>query len=170
MRRRLSALGSSPLARGLLILPWDGRVGERIIPARAGFTNRATPLGSGCTDHPRSRGVYPVRGGANSCLRGSSPLARGLHGFRCAPPVRGGIIPARAGFTPCSPSRSPTHPDHPRSRGVYMDPGSPGSTDPRIIPARAGFTPSWPATLTPPPDHPRSRGVYSSRARRPLAS
>ena len=51
--------GSSPLARGLLDDVVAITVGDRIIPARAGFTSRpATSMW--CTrDHPRSRGVYP---------------------------------------------------------------------------------------------------------------
>ena len=53
-----SALGSSPLARGLRDEIGSLLGGERIIPARAGFT--FTILGDGITDrdHPRSRGVY----------------------------------------------------------------------------------------------------------------
>ena len=91
---------------------------------------------------------------------GSSPLARGLPGYVELFARGGGIIPARAGFTPpwTSPSTSTT--DHPRSRGVYenctfegvLDAGSsplarglpakPAEIMPgiRIIPARAGFT------------------------------
>ena len=77
--KRFGLSGSSPLARGLLILLADLRRLARIIPARAGFTEVGL-LGVSCrTDHPRSRGVY-VRGHAHET------------------PGRG-IIPARAGFT-----------------------------------------------------------------------
>ena len=52
------AAGSSPLARGLL-WPADARErAERIIPARAGFTNTWTFVRLRSWDHPRSRGVY----------------------------------------------------------------------------------------------------------------
>ncbi|ERH14503.1 hypothetical protein HMPREF1549_03446 [Actinomyces johnsonii F0510] len=70
--------GSSPLARGLPD-PGHGWVNElRIIPARAGFTPSApSPLHS-CTDHPRSRGVYPPSRFSTPVPAGSSPLARGL--------------------------------------------------------------------------------------------
>ena len=135
--------GSSPLARGLLAGVLDRFLGARIIPARAGFTHRR--------HHPPRQG------------QGSSPLARGLrccvHRRRPGP----GIIPARAGFTPPSWMRPARPPDHPRSRGVYVDPNPPvprsvGSsplarglqvTPPtsqavqRIIPARAGFTSTY---------------------------
>ena len=116
---------------------------------------------------------------------GSSPLARGLHPAISRQPRRLRIIPARAGFTRPAFTRANTAPDHPRSRGVYVEPrtekvrgtgSSPlarglQSCDPvytplsGIIPARAGSTPYddpgncfW-------QDHPRSRGVY---ARLPL--
>ena len=152
--------GSSPLARGLRILELVGGVGGGIIPARAGFTTR-----------PRRR----------ECgSRGSSPLARGLPG--CSPPGRSPsrIIPARAGFTPATPLSLASPPDHPRSRGVYVNTApnplilrgssplarglrfatSPTWRCPRIIPARAGFTFIRPRRISSMTDHPRSRGVY----------
>ena len=72
----------------------------------------------------------------------------------------GGIIPARAGFTPRMRRLRRRLPDHPRSRGVYSPttafPGIVAGSSPlarglpcsgcsldwgeRIIPARAGFT------------------------------
>ena len=155
------AMGSSPLARGLL-----GGVGRHsrrpgIIPARAGFTLAASRVAS-----PSA---------------GSSPLARGLRAAILIEAVGEGIIPARAGFTPAGDRAVGPVEDHPRSRGVYLhkatedfvnDGSSPlarglpreraDRRDPhRIIPARAGFTPSRPAGTPPPGDHPRSRGVYT---------
>ena len=73
-------LGSSPLARGLLLhgIPRQGIRG--IIPARAGFTpGPAEPTGRS-PDHPRSRGVYCVTRFKPKLPNGSSPLARGLPG------------------------------------------------------------------------------------------
>ena len=91
--------GSSPLARGLLLAGGERDEGQRIIPARAGFTGAAIGLGCGVQDHPRSRGVYARPPRAEDVARGSSPLARGLLRFTedDAPWAR--IIPARAGFT-----------------------------------------------------------------------
>ena len=132
--------GSSPLARGLPPRPTSPSLAKGIIPARAGFTNGY--------------------GWQSDIPMGSSPLARGLPAPRRLGALPGRIIPARAGFThPCQASQ-PTRPDHPRSRGVYVSPGtrivnalgsSPlarGLQRPlagllerrRIIPARAGFT------------------------------
>ena len=154
------ALGSSPLARGLLHAEVWTEDGRGIIPARAGFTPAPVVVVCATTDHPRSRGVYPPGPAAPPAAHGSSPLARGL----------------RTGPT----GSSTTSADHPRSRGVYcvalgLDPEDVGSSPlargllpnahhhlraAGIIPARAGFTPSPPVTCTPLVDHPRSRGVY----------
>ena len=73
------APGSSPLARGLLIIYHSSSSIIRIIPARAGFTPHGRPGRSGRRDHPRSRGVYPPSSTWATTARGSSPLARGLH-------------------------------------------------------------------------------------------
>ena len=177
------AVGSSPLARGLLLAARN--LGRRagIIPARAGFTSAALSPDSAMRDHPRSRGVYPNTPSGIHVIVGSSPLARGLLGGRTAPAQEARIIPARAGFTPPTTSRRPQRTDHPRSRGVYASRAgpicpTPGSSPlarglpdparrvdrrPRIIPARAGFTKRPSTTSTSRADHPRSRGVYQRR-------
>ena len=152
--------GSSPLARGLPPRPTSPSLAKGIIPARAGFTNGY--------------------GWQSDIPMGSSPLARGLPAPRRLGALPGRIIPARAGFThPCQASQ-PTRPDHPRSRGVYVSPGtrivnalgsSPLARGLRqlrqdhghqhgIIPARAGFTTTAGRPPGTAPDHPRSRGVY----------
>ena len=153
-------VGSSPLARGLLVRPESVNADDRIIPARAGFTGRGSSPRRRARDHPRSRGVYRRVPSIAPRVRGSSPLARGL-------PVNSvgllyilRIIPARAGFTPDLRRYVHNFPDHPRSRGVYgnvrkglnvvvgssplarglpQDQAHPGRLL-RIIPARAGFT------------------------------
>ena len=155
-----------------------------IIPARAGFTRPPSSRPGAGRDHPRSRGVYRMRAVRDSPAAGSSPLARGL---RVTPPayrLTGGIIPARAGFTPPSVRPAQTTADHPRSRGVYpfscpsssrRAGSSPlarglrcgGGQCPglgRIIPARAGFTQDRGGVEGCGSDHPRSRGVYAPRA------
>ena len=156
--------GSSPLARGLLQRPQGGRIGCRIIPARAGFTS--TPR--------RWRARRP----------GSSPLARGLPKINELTESNNGIIPARAGFTPSEVISDVLGWDHPRSRGVYLhvhylsrvclgsSPLARGlrprrhdhSGNSRIIPARAGFTSNLTDLCCCFPDHPRSRGVYIKRS------
>ena len=91
--------GSSPLARGLLILSKWRIAAMRIIPARAGFTLAHYFYPALNPDHPRSRGVYV-----------SHPYL---------PLTSQRIIPARAGFTPASVLECRPSKDHPRSRGVY---------------------------------------------------
>ena len=152
--------GSSPLARGLRKNVPLFKVGNRIIPARAGFTQGGYPI-SACTgDHPRSRGVYETNPVYTAMGAGSSPLARGLRNDKTDHWRRFGIIPARAGFTSPLDCRVWSWGDHPRSRGVYgsnwaitiistgssplargLLPGLSGTAAPGgIIPARAGFT------------------------------
>ena len=114
--------GSSPLARGLRCGVGVGAGELGIIPARAGFTRSRAGLSRAVGDHPRSRGVYPRPRPLPPSLWGSSPLARGLRSLVGHGAGRGGIIPARAGFTrACAPCASGTW-DHPRSRGVYCEP------------------------------------------------
>ena len=152
--------GSSPLARGLPAPLLHRPGGERIIPARAGFTRRRRVVALSAEDHPRSRGVYPPAGRGRARGQGSSPLARGLLVTEPWFLDPTGIIPARAGFTQPTTGRLRARRDHPRSRGVYRPSRTvvsrpPGSSplarglhvavvlpwDGRgIIPARTGFT------------------------------
>ena len=153
--------GSSPLARGLRDSELLGRRLRGIIPARAGFTVRRGIAGLRGRDHPRSCGVYSPRMRIGLGRLGSSPLVRGLLSVFNTGQDKGGIIPARAGFTPTPRPSSPPCTDHPRSCGVYAVGGGDGDlhagSSPlvrgllprsaqsrqgrRIIPARAGFTP-----------------------------
>ena len=175
-------VGSSPLARGLLDQHPGHHFGDRIIPARAGFTVKAAPPIREIADHPRSRGVYIRLLSLLRLLLGSSPLARGLRAYRPSEWLRRRIIPARAGFTDMQDARKSHSADHPRSRGVYFraeELGGPewgssplargllprrGNTRPHcgIIPARAGFTLHRPERPVCHRDHPRSRGVYAA--------
>ena len=160
LRALISIQGSSPLARGLLGATREGQKVVRIIPARAGFTDVSPDLMIESADHPRSRGVYRRATGLPPAPHGSSPLARGLRALGFHPDSWVRIIPARAGFTRSSRTRTGGSEDHPRSRGVYSrscapsgrEPGSsplarglpagsnPASPTGGIIPARAGFT------------------------------
>ena len=137
-------------------------VGQRIIPARAGFTDALVTLWHGARDHPRSRGVYRSKRSPTTTSGGSSPLARGLQSANLVPVLTQGIIPARAGFTPPPFIQLWDLRDHPRSRGVYTGAAPKGrqisGSSPLargllagaavraggggIIPARAGFTPT----------------------------
>ena len=142
LARSSPASGSSPLARGL--------------PPPC--TNPRSPR----RDHPRSRGVYDDRHVSHRLLTGSSPLARGLPGQVGPECPDSGIIPARAGFTRRRRPGRRAGPDHPRSRGVYLedlvaftpdDGSSPLARGLRAGRGARGHGVRW-------ADHPRSRGVY----------
>ena len=159
-RQRQHTPGSSPLARGLLVVTATAVCGRGIIPARAGFTGCAAGRARGRRDHPRSRGVYASHRRAVAGAGGSSPLARGLRMALYPMGREERIIPARAGFTRREPTCRAAPRDHPRSRGVYASQARrraswAGSSplarglhaivtltgpDGGIIPARAGFT------------------------------
>ena len=117
--RRTGVSGSSPLARGLPRSMSPAPAHPGIIPARAGFTGRDGDRCVRARDHPRSRGVYGLRGWPRSRKEGSSPLARGLRVSPARGRRRRRIIPARAGFTHGAVPDGPGGADHPRSRGVY---------------------------------------------------
>ena len=153
MRRRIYAVGSSPLVRGARYRREGGAIHCGIIPARAGSTGSRT---------------------------GSSPLVRGARRQTCRGSSDGRIIPARAGSTPRSCIRLAAVRDHPRSCGEHAGSppealGRPGSSPlvrgapalrggpfpaPGIIPARAGSTrlSGWRCRRF--WDHPRSCGEH----------
>ena len=160
-----SARGSSPLARGLPQGFDEARVGGRIIPARAGFTDLRAHRRPRGPDHPRSRGVYSLMDLLASSMVGSSPLARGLRCHFRPGRRRRWIIPARAGFTLRGRLDGRGRPDHPRSRGVYRGGCSRALSRLGSSPLARGLPhPSrWGASSS--SDHPRSRGVYRPRAR-----
>ena len=120
--KRIAGLGSSPLARGLLVVRSCAVLLLGIIPARAGFTTGPLRPCSAAWDHPRSRGVYSRMLTSSRPVSGSSPLARGLLVGRFAPDWDARIIPARAGFTALLRRVRARSLDHPRSRGVYTTP------------------------------------------------
>ena len=112
------SLGSSPLARGGLVVDARLPADRGLIPARAGRTPHPYQGHSQTWAHPCSRGA-DVEVAAHVLLEeGSSPLARGGRRGRRACAARGGLIPARAGRTQtmsrfCFQIRA-----HPRSRGA----------------------------------------------------
>ena len=155
--------GSSPLARGLPALPRARSWRLRIIPARAGFTGRGAQMTVTPWDHPRSRGVYRIRLYGDPDVRGSSPLARGLHGPSLQEVTWPRIIPARAGFTRSSAGTTSKATDHPRSRGVYPDLTDTQRAAVGSSPLARGLPRRASRLAYPNPDHPRSRGVYPGR-------
>ena len=132
--------GSSPLVRGQH--PWRSstRLLVRIIPARAGPTQRPGDSSRSRTDHPRSCGANERGFASGSSLGGSSPLVRGQHQRFLWHGVQHRIIPARAGpTTPCAENIGYQDGSSPLVRGqLATRVGVCGGC--RIIPARAGPT------------------------------
>ena len=157
----------------------------RIIPAHAGFTATSDVEMPWNGDHPRTRGVYTPAHISALRARGSSPHTRGLPARAFQAVGERGIIPAHAGFTTPRSGSTGRDPDHPRTRGVYLDlwgarPAVVGSSPhtrglprraagrpppSRIIPAHAGFTWAVGRCTWRGLDHPRTRGVYCDRER-----
>ena len=111
--------GSSPLARGTQTHPLRVGLGSRLIPARAGNTERCRFGRVALAAHPRSRGEHPLVNSRRLCRSGSSPLARGTLPEVTLDDGSVRLIPARAGNTPLrwhTPLRSTAHP---RSRGEH---------------------------------------------------
>ncbi len=172
--------GSSPHSRGALFCPMVGWETAGIIPAFAGSTSPASACPGAEWDHPRIRGEHGAFNGLGKAAEGSSPHSRGAHrpGDRRERPP--GIIPAFAGSTGRTSTRTAAPRDHPRIRGehylqeapVFTDVGSsPHSRGApnllvrkgalmRIIPAFAGSTLDGQHHRHVLPDHPRIRGEH----------
>ena len=179
-------MGSSPLSRGIPFLEHANQGFGRIIPALAGNTGGGAETSNRSRDHPRSRGEYPELVEKVAYISGSSPLSRGIPRFPEFEDETMRIIPALAGNTRVRIWCASRDPDHPRSRGEYVNWGSkPGfflgssplsrgirtrrrlhHQPPRIIPALAGNTALRSRDTGPAGDHPRSRGEYTALARR----
>ena len=69
--------GSSPHARGALVVALPGLSVVGIIPACAGSTWTTSQSTSASGDHPRMRGEHPPASLTTSAPQGSSPHARG---------------------------------------------------------------------------------------------
>ena len=111
--------GSSPRVRGLPKPLFGPAEIVRIIPARAGFTPDPQAQALTPRDHPRACGVYARVHPQIFRRLGSSPRVRGLPRRSAMIPFWGGIIPARAGFTPGPFASGSPGSDHPRACGVY---------------------------------------------------
>ena len=152
--------GSSPRMRGK---PQRGRRRQRrdrIIPAHAGQTTPARPLGAPPSDHPRACGANVACSRSRMPMTGSSPRMRGKRALPEPIKLHLRIIPAHAGQTHPYTSTTMWASDHPRACGanvvhfagfVVLHGSSPrmrgkrgfgrgGRRRLRIIPAHAGQT------------------------------
>ena len=110
----------TPRLRGIRVpqgLVFDS---QWFIPARAGKTERSTFSPSVEWAHPRAGGENYWPTGGQDHATGSSPRGRGKPRGQHTQPVRVRLIPARAGKTVRSPSRSDTESAHPRAGGENL--------------------------------------------------
>ena len=182
---RLTAHGSSPLARGTYLPTGVRGVQGRLIPARAGNIVYRPAYHVPYSAHPRSRGEHTCTSRWSRTVTGSSPLARGT--CRCFPRfrLRRRLIPARAGNIRSTETWFTCSPAHPRSRGEHRpathsalraagsSPLARGTFDTllltqwlaRLIPARAGNILLLARRIGVRSAHPRSRGEHLGDAR-----
>ncbi len=114
----ISISGSSPLARGTLVEPYQQRPVQRFIPAGAGNATTCNLRSRTATVHPRWRGERDLPPPRPPCMTGSSPLARGTLGVSCSSTRQTSV--------------------HPRWRGERCAPAAGPRDRPRFIPAGAG--------------------------------
>ena len=117
--RRVPAIGSPPLARGIRRTLSETAAKTGITPACAGNTAGGAPDLRCNRDHPRLRGEYLFQRYNGLHSAGSPPLARGILISASDCGLLDGITPACAGNTSTSSSSTATHGDHPRLRGEY---------------------------------------------------
>ena len=133
--------GSSPRVRGKRPCQFNDGTGSRIIPARAGQTNRPWRRAWPAPDHPRACGAnsgdclpvstdadHPRACGANYFFAhaappasGSSPRVRGKRVQAILTTDKFRIIPARAGQTLRIGTDCNAESDHPRACGANVD-------------------------------------------------
>ena len=175
-----ASCGSSPRGRGTPGRRQDGYVRHRFIPARAGNTSTWPFRGARRSVHPRAGGEHTRNNAAGIPEYGSSPRGRGTLDEA---PVTWGFrrfIPARAGNTAGSLTKTREHSVHPRAGGEHIDwdgvlygiigssprgrgtpfPRSPLFPSPRFIPARAGNTSAAAQSVMHFQVHPRAGGEH----------
>ena len=171
-------MGSSPRVRGKPAGRWGCRVGNGLIPARAGKTPSWEPPHPSRWAHPRACGENRAEAAARYCEWGSSPRVRGKLRQDGERGVLNGLIPARAGKTSKGSPTLSKRWAHPRACGeneqyLVLRALEEGSS-PRVrgkhrrvvdrparaglIPARAGKTGPSSRTRLPGPAHPRACG------------
>ena len=111
--------GSSPRARGTLLLLSFLNIAARFIPAGAGNTACASPICADWTVHPRGRGEHASSAASATACIGSSPRARGTpcHSEEWLWLSR--FIPAGAGNTVLRGRAGGCRAVHPRGRGEH---------------------------------------------------
>ena len=116
---KVTVKGSSPHARGTLLVAEFQARALGIIPACAGNTSCRTISTRSARDHPRMRGEHTTPRATLLLVWGSSPHARGTPGVQWYDRESDGIIPACAGNTTWHHWQWSRPRDHPRMRGEH---------------------------------------------------
>ena len=99
LSRGLAERELPPLARGILSESNAQASSTGITPARAGNTERVTPITCSFRNYPRSRGEYASNAIISEITAELPPLARGIQLPGLFDLIFRGITPARAGNT-----------------------------------------------------------------------
>ena len=110
--------GSSPRVRGQRNVRMCVWTTVRIIPARAGPTERTLRRPQYDADHPRACGANTLLASAPVMAVGSSPRVRGQLALLNEGALDSRIIPARAGPTTWNRNGASSRTDHPRACGA----------------------------------------------------
>ncbi len=173
--------GLSPLSRGTHPVTDEGSPYSRFIPALAGNTAPFASEPVSAAVYPRSRGEHRWFCGERGECDGLSPLSRGTRAIRKVSALTPRFIPALAGNTSGSASKTGPMPVYPRSRGEHassaavsnsffgLSPLSRGTlcargrayAGQRFIPALAGNTCCCRIHNLPITVYPRSRGEHN---------
>ena len=116
----VSALGSPPLTRGILLWLFLPSFRKRFTPAHAGNTRSIMRMIEANRVHPRSRGEYGIQHRDFRTTQGSPPLTRGILLFLFALLIELRFTPAHAGNTIEYGIETIIEEVHPRSRGEYL--------------------------------------------------
>ena len=111
--------GSSPLARGTCLMPFNKQIGPRLIPAGAGHIIWLLLFVNAIRAHPRWRGAHVPLALRILVSDGSSPLARGTSSYVACDIAGSRLIPAGAGHMSGESCLAMVFPAHPRWRGAH---------------------------------------------------
>ena len=115
-----SRSGSSPRGRGTPAIDVFRRGEGRFIPARARNTAKPARSSGAATVHPRAGGEHAIGALRGEHRGGSSPRGRGTRPSTSGRAGCSRFIPARAGNTVASASRSRSLKVHPRAGGEHL--------------------------------------------------
>src|SRR5690625_835883 len=131
----------SPHARGWSLSEEGGLRATPVLPARAGMVPVPPETITTLSSAPRTRGDGPTIPTPPRARSTCSPHARGWSRRRNRAPLRGAVLPARAGMVPVSRDRAVSRLGAPRTRGDGPTPGVDGLLHTQCSPHARGWSP-----------------------------